>query len=415
MTERPRSVSRPQVERHETVGPPVRPRPHPDGGAILWTPWKQWVMQTTVDRAWDVVLTQPALAAILDQVLRAEDPGVGGALGGKLFRCPTSGRRWVRVDSVWRSPGQLAEACDTPALMTALAPAAFDSDGTALVRVGWYHSHTRLGVALTDSERAFHEREFSKPWQFALILVSRSDPAGGIFQRGPGGVLPRTAYTPFYELPGAVRRDGSRQTMIRWQNYATDSRVYLVDPDSLRSLASRPSSITELSSPPPRLARPAARPRRSRHDPTAISTDQLSTTPEGSSRRPPWRRLVATAIGAAALLFAGWYGWGRYGPGADRGVEFSAPAGAEAVFLSGITSLEEALNGYAPLDRRSEASCDVLAPAFSRADLAFRSVAAAYATLSLATPGSGRVEYEEVALQMAEVSRHFAAAGCSAP
>jgi hypothetical protein len=435
MTERPRSVSRPQVERHEAVVPPLRPQPHPCEEAILWTPWKLWVTQTAVDAAWDIVLTQPVLAAILEQVLQAEDADVGGVLWGELLRCPTSGRRWVRADAVRRSPVYLPEACDVPALASALGPATVDSEPGSLVRVGWYHSHARLGVALTESESGYHELEFPKPWQFALILVARSDPAGGVFRRGTAGVLSRRAYAPFYELVRTVRSDGSRQTTINWQNYTTDSRVHFVDPTSLRNLASAQSPVSGPAVSQPRLSGPGTRPKRARDgtpepspaDSARTPRDGASKTPPRGSRRPPWQRLVATAVGAAAVLLAGWYGWERYGRGAETAVEFSAPeaaAGAssrsdglapEPAFLNAMTTLETALNDYAALEGSPGDSCDALSTVFSRADLAFRTAATTYATLSLVSPGDGRAEYESAALRMGDVSRHFVSSGCGGP
>jgi len=36
--------------------------------------------------------------------------------------------------------------------------------------VGWYHSHTRSEIFLSDADIAIHKRYFSKPWQVALVL-----------------------------------------------------------------------------------------------------------------------------------------------------------------------------------------------------------------------------------------------------
>jgi proteasome lid subunit RPN8/RPN11 len=392
------------------------------------------VTETTIAAAWDIVLTQSALATILEQVLRG-DSDVGGVLVGRLFRCPTSGRRWVRADSVWRSTVSLSEACDARALTAALGPAAFDADDSTLVRVGWYHSHARVGVTLTESESRFHEREFSKPWQFALILVARSDPAGGVFQRGPGGVFSRTAYAPFYELPRTVRSDGSRQTMIHWQNYTTDNRVHLIDPTSLRDLASGQARSGSAGVLPPRLGGPATRPRRSRgetpdsrEDLVWMTGDDGLDAPATGSRRSRGRGVIVTVVAAAALFLAGWYGWERLGPSLGPALEFSAPTEAdasgldrseppspEAAFLSAMTSLGSALDAYARLEGPPEASCDALASGLSRAERDFRAAAMAYAALSLATPGDGRAEYEAAALRVVDVSSHFSGSGCDRP
>ncbi len=36
--------------------------------------------------------------------------------------------------------------------------------------VGWYHSHTRSGLAMSPEDLAVHERYFPEPWQVALVL-----------------------------------------------------------------------------------------------------------------------------------------------------------------------------------------------------------------------------------------------------
>lgn len=432
LSERPRPAAKRGAPGHEAVVPPLQPRPHPGDEAILWTPWKQWVTGTTVEAPWDIVLTQTVLATILEQEMRA-DSDVTGVMWGKLFRCPTSGRRWVRADHAWHAPAALSEACDASELAAALGPAGFEAGDASGVRVGWYHSHAHLGATLTESESQFHEREFPKPWQFVLIPVARSDPAGGVFLRGPGGVLSRTGYARFYELPRIVRSDGSRETMIHWQNYTTDSRVHLIDPTSLRDLASgqaRSSGVV-----PARLEGPATRPRRSRGGtPGAGDTPELPAEegdlagPPTRSRPPRWRRAVATAVAGAALVFAGWYGWERYGPGAEAAAEFSAPRQAEGsgasfsarpsardAFRSALTALESALDTYAALQGSPQTTCDGLASAVTRAESAFRAAARAYAALGVTSPGAGRAEYESAVVRMVDANGHFASSGCNRP
>lgn len=77
-----------------------------------------------------------------------------------------------------------------------------------LVPVGWYHSHTRGGLALSPSDRELHERYFGEPWQVAMVLLPRySKPTRiGLFGRGPDGALPAAPGFEFESGPARVGR-----------------------------------------------------------------------------------------------------------------------------------------------------------------------------------------------------------------
>ena len=57
--------------------------------------------------------------------------------------------------------------------------------------VGWYHSHTRSEVFLSEADRAIHERFFSQPWQVALVLKPHTfqPTRAGFFFREPDGEI----------------------------------------------------------------------------------------------------------------------------------------------------------------------------------------------------------------------------------
>jgi proteasome lid subunit RPN8/RPN11 len=61
--------------------------------------------------------------------------------------------------------------------------------------VGWYHSHTRTGVLLSDSDLTIHNRYFPEPWQVALVLKPHTfEPMrAGFFFRGHGGIIHSSA------------------------------------------------------------------------------------------------------------------------------------------------------------------------------------------------------------------------------
>lgn len=75
--------------------------------------------------------------------------------------------------------------------------------------VGWYHSHTRSGVLLSDSDLTIHNRYFPEPWQVALVVKPHTfEPMrAGFFFRGPGGIIHSSAsYHEFLIEPQPLRQ-----------------------------------------------------------------------------------------------------------------------------------------------------------------------------------------------------------------
>jgi len=66
--------------------------------------------------------------------------------------------------------------------------------------VGWYHSHTRSDIFLSDADLDIHNRYFPEPWQVALVLrPSTFQPvqAGFFFREPDGSVHTRASYQEF--------------------------------------------------------------------------------------------------------------------------------------------------------------------------------------------------------------------------
>lgn len=66
--------------------------------------------------------------------------------------------------------------------------------------VGWYHSHTRSDIFLSEADLDIHNRYFSAPWQVALILrPSTFQPvqAGFFFREADGAMHARASYQEF--------------------------------------------------------------------------------------------------------------------------------------------------------------------------------------------------------------------------
>jgi hypothetical protein len=78
--------------------------------------------------------------------------------------------------------------------------------------VGWYHTHPRMGVFLSQYDTWLHDHFFPEPWQVALVIEPHAD-VGGFFVRQVSGVLDPGGYSGFYELD-----ENSGQSIVHWNN-----------------------------------------------------------------------------------------------------------------------------------------------------------------------------------------------------
>ena len=80
--------------------------------------------------------------------------------------------------------------------------------GNGSLPVGWYHSHTRSEIFLSEADQDIHRRYFSEPWQVALVLKPHTfhPMRGGFFFREPDGTMHAAAsYQEFEVEPLPVR------------------------------------------------------------------------------------------------------------------------------------------------------------------------------------------------------------------
>ncbi len=94
-----------------------------------------------------------------------------------------------------RDEGRLAELLAAPV-------------GKGLRPAGWYHSHTRSEIFLSDADQQIHRRFFPEPWQVALVLKPHTfhPTRAGFFFRGvDGGIHAETSYNEFVLSPLALK------------------------------------------------------------------------------------------------------------------------------------------------------------------------------------------------------------------
>jgi proteasome lid subunit RPN8/RPN11 len=77
--------------------------------------------------------------------------------------------------------------------------------------VGWYHSHTRSEIFLSEADLAIHDRFFPEPWQVALVMKPHTfEPtrAGFFFRERDGSICAKASYQEFRLEPMALQAAG---------------------------------------------------------------------------------------------------------------------------------------------------------------------------------------------------------------
>jgi proteasome lid subunit RPN8/RPN11 len=74
--------------------------------------------------------------------------------------------------------------------------------------VGWYHSHTRSEIFLSETDQDIHKRYFPEPWQLALVLKPHTfEPTRGgfFFREADGSIRGAASYQEFLLDPLPMR------------------------------------------------------------------------------------------------------------------------------------------------------------------------------------------------------------------
>ncbi len=153
--------------------------------------------------------------SVLEQVRRAVLDGFyslprgGVEVGGVLYGTHENGL--VRISAFRPLPCEHAlgptfvlSENDEAALADLLAGPRIGRGLEGLVPVGWYHSHTRSDVSLTQEDLALYDRYFPEPWQVALVLRPyRQDHtrAGFFLRESDGSIRSHSSYREFTLSP----------------------------------------------------------------------------------------------------------------------------------------------------------------------------------------------------------------------
>jgi proteasome lid subunit RPN8/RPN11 len=185
--------------------------------------------------------------------------------------------------------------------------------GAAGVPVGWYHSHTRSEIFLSDADQVIHRRFFPETWQIALVMKPHTfQPIRcGFFFREAGGSIHASETYQEFTLDAQPMRpmpaggipmpvEPARPARVETPNPARTIVVEATvsDPDPV-PVAPPPPSKPEFKPPvvtPPVVIPPAAAPVAA-----APIEPPKSLVPQEEEKSLPWLKKVV-AIGLVALI-----------------------------------------------------------------------------------------------------------------
>jgi len=184
----------------------------PTHRALKWKPIKPSLK--LMEPAVEIFVTQKAFIRFCAHAGTDLDNEVGGWLLGKNRIDRKTGDPFIVIDTVL--PAQ--QVIHGSAFLT------FTQDSQVMLLkhiydhypdkdvLGWFHTHPRMGIFLSDYDTWLHDNFFPETWQVALVIepFSRS---GGFFIRQKDNLLDARNYYGFYEI---TNRKG--HSVVHWRN-----------------------------------------------------------------------------------------------------------------------------------------------------------------------------------------------------
>jgi len=147
------------------------------------------------------------------------DNEVGGWLVGKWRADKTSGEQFIIVEAILPAPftrrgsAFLTFTQDTQVALYAEMEERYASKEL----VGWYYTHPRMGVFLSEYDTWLHHNFFPERYQVALVIEPHSA-TGGFFIRDANGDLDPRLYYGFHEL-----QNRNNRSVVHWCNLYADT------------------------------------------------------------------------------------------------------------------------------------------------------------------------------------------------
>jgi proteasome lid subunit RPN8/RPN11 len=190
-----------------------------------------------------------------------------GSLDGDVVRI----REWRPIECEHAlGPGFVLSENDLTGLAALLERVGLDPVLDGLVPVGWFHTHTRSSLFLSEQDIAVHRRFFHEPWQVALVMALAKDQPvrAGFFLRQPDGALYGAA---------------SAQVFTVAPNPAMLSR-----PSRRTGASTKPVALPVVETPPPKRTTPSrARPLGFSATAPAVPTPAVLEQPAAATPKQP--------------------------------------------------------------------------------------------------------------------------------
>jgi len=149
-------------------------------------------------------------SAVLEQIRREVQnsryrPGDERETGGVLFGIYTPDCIRILASKPLEcehamGPGFVLSEKDEHRLEHLIAAPTTDPELKGLQALGWYHSHIRSRIFLSERDLQIHSRHFADPYQIALVIHPRSDGparAGFFFREASGEMRAESSYEEF--------------------------------------------------------------------------------------------------------------------------------------------------------------------------------------------------------------------------
>jgi proteasome lid subunit RPN8/RPN11 len=151
--------------------------------------------------------------------------------------------------------------------------------------LGWYHSHTRTGIGLSEEDLKLYNRFFPHPWQIALVLhPEKFGPvtAGFFFRAADGSIRAESSYREFEVLPVKARAEAAAATPRA----------------TTRAMTAAAAAVAQAGPPPPPPAPVPGAPEPKANLPMPGKTPGRAPAPEQPRLQPP--RIMAAAENRAS-------------------------------------------------------------------------------------------------------------------
>jgi proteasome lid subunit RPN8/RPN11 len=202
------------------LSPPEQPEPHgtriPYGHAARWrTPFERDDQEIQVS----VFMSPRAYVRVCAHAGSDLDNEVGGWLIGKWRVDKRTGQEFTVIDAILpadhirHGSAFLTFTQDSQVALYDQLTERFPEKEL----VGWYHTHPRMGIFLSDYDLWLHSNFFPDPHQVALVIEPHSA-TGGFFIRQKDGWLDPRRYFGFYELTNNQKR-----SVVHWRNMLPDA------------------------------------------------------------------------------------------------------------------------------------------------------------------------------------------------